>query len=184
MSRIKVILIKMFILFISLAWPCSTPCFSETDAFFETEELHGVGLLRRDIKIPVGVADNTLNHAQLPKGTPLHEISSKIAQRREEVGLPPEISLEQQDEFFYDFDWQIAKKSVVKSFMPGRIVEVFVHKGQYIEKGDRLCEIECMKMYLTIRSPFPGETTDIFLKERDNVQYDSPLIGLLPTSPQ
>jgi biotin carboxyl carrier protein len=184
MGRLKTGLIKVFFLFIFPGWVCSTHCFSETDVFLEAEEPHGVRHLRRDIKIPVGVADNTLHHAQLRKGTPLHEISSKISQRREEIGLSPEISLEQQDEFFQDFSWQIPKQSVVKSFIPGRIVEVFVHKGQHVEKGDRLCEIECMKMYLTIRSPFPGETTDIFLKEKDNVQYDAPLIGLLPTSPE
>lgn len=184
MDRLKTGLIKVFFLFIFTEWVCSTHCLSEADAFFEQEELPGVRHLRRDIKIPVGVADNTLHYAQLPKGTSLNEISSKISQRREEIGLHPEISLEQQDEFFQDFSWQIAKQRVVKSFIPGRIVDVFVHKGQHVEKGDRLCEIECMKMYLTIRSSFPGETTDIFLKEKDNVQFESPLIGLLPTSPE
>ncbi|MBY0293696.1 MAG: biotin/lipoyl-binding protein [Alphaproteobacteria bacterium] len=184
MSCIKTIFTKMFILFVFPGWICSTHCFSETDAFFKEEELHGVRFLRRDIKIPVGVADNTLNHAQLPKGTPLNEISSKISQRREEIGLPPVISLEQQNDFFHDFSWQMAKKSIVKSPFPARVTKIYVHEGQQIEKGELLCKIECMKMECALRSPFSGETTDIFLKEQDNVQYDSPLIGLFPTSPE
>lgn len=46
--------------------------------------------------------------------------------------------------------------SLITSFMPGTIQEVFVEEGQSVKAGTQLCILEAMKMKNLIVAPFNG----------------------------
>lgn len=184
MSYIKTIFFKVFSLIILQVFMCQTICFSEGLDFLDTEDLQGIPTLRRDIKIPVGISDDTVHNFTLEKGTLVSEIPSKISQKRQEIGLSPHVPLEQQDTLFQDYSWQTTKHKIVKAPTSGKIIQVFVHKGQQIEKGEKLCLIEVMKMLTTVTSPSSGEITQLSFQADDLVDNNSILISLLPTSPK
>lgn len=46
--------------------------------------------------------------------------------------------------------------SLITSFMPGTIQEVFVEEGQSVKAGTQLCILEAMKMKNLIVAPFDG----------------------------
>jgi len=179
----KIRFANIFLFFVLQGWLWLTSCFSEPPTFLDEESSHLTPILRRDTKIPVGVHDNTLHHITLPTGTSLHEIPSKISQKRTEVGLSPNIPFDQQNEFFQNLKWQTTQDILIKSPMPAKVVQVLVYSGQRVNQGDPLFTLECMKMQMCIRAPSPGETTHVFLEEGQLVDQDSALLALLPSFP-
>jgi biotin carboxyl carrier protein len=125
----------------------------------------------------------TAQYITLPMGTVISTIPLKISQKREEIGLSPDISLDQQDNFFQNLTWETAKAVLVKSPMPGRLVHMNVRQGQRVLAGDPVATIECMKMYMNIVAESHGEIRDVFFRAGDMVGNASDLIRLLPTSP-
>jgi biotin carboxyl carrier protein len=183
MPYIRTKFTKIFFILILQGLLTSTPCFSIPD-FLDQEGPQGASILRRAIKIPVGFTDNTIHHITLSPGTLLNEISPKISQMREKIGLPPTISLDQQDEFLQGFCWKTAKSIIIKSTMAGTIINVLVHKGQQVRKGKPLCEIEAMKMESIIRALSSGEIGHVFLEKGNKFSDGAALISLSPSSPE
>ncbi len=64
----------------------------------------------------------------------------------------------------------------VSAPLPGTITSVLVDKGQKVEKGEPLMELEAMKMQNEILCPISGEVRDIKVKEGDSVLKDQILI--------
>lgn len=62
---------------------------------------------------------------------------------------------------------------------PAKLTQVFVNRGQKIEKGELLCIIEMMKMEHSIRSDFSGKINFIFFEADDWVDENSLLISIL-----
>lgn len=54
--------------------------------------------------------------------------------------------------------------------MAGVIVEVKVHNGSQVKKGDPLCVLSAMKMEMVISAPHDGNVGDVSVKENDNVE--------------
>lgn len=171
-------IIKMFSLFILQVLLQSTLCFSESLNFLDTDESRGVATLRRDIKIPICVVDDTVHKLTLAKGTCVSDISSQISQKRQDLGLSPDVPLEQQDRFFQDCSWQTTKDVTLTAPMPGKIVQVFVHKGQLVERGDYLYELESMKMFSIIATQYSGIIEDIFVKLGQIIDCASVIINI------
>ncbi len=71
-----------------------------------------------------------------------------------------------------------ANPKIVKSFMPGNIQKVFVHKGQEVKEGDELCILEAMKMKNVLLAPADGSIKKINIKEGDIVAKNHPLVEL------
>ncbi len=72
----------------------------------------------------------------------------------------------------------------IEAPMPGKLVELFVVKGQQVKSGDLLCVLEAMKMSHSIYSTSSGEVGDVLFKVGSMVSLDALLICLLPSSPQ
>ncbi|GMM37781.1 pyruvate carboxylase 2 [Saccharomycopsis crataegensis] len=54
--------------------------------------------------------------------------------------------------------------------MAGVIVEVKVHKGSVVKKGQPLCVLSAMKMEMVISAPHDGTVGDVLVKDNDNVE--------------
>lgn len=58
----------------------------------------------------------------------------------------------------------------IKSNMQGMVLEVAVHRGSEVQKGDLLIVLEAMKMENPIHSPVSGKVTEVFVDAGDVVQ--------------
>lgn len=59
------------------------------------------------------------------------------------------------------------KKQQELSPMPGKVVNIYVHKGQTVAKGELLLVMEMMKMEHSIRAGCDAIVTDIFVEQDD-----------------
>jgi biotin carboxyl carrier protein len=57
----------------------------------------------------------------------------------------------------------------IVSPMPGRVVKIFVEKGQHVKKGDKIISVESMKMEYFVKATRDGVIGSIKTKEGDSV---------------
>lgn len=69
-------------------------------------------------------------------------------------------------------------KGVVKALMPGRVVRVFVAKGEVVKKGTGLLILEAMKMENEIQAPADGTVEEIFVTPGQTVEAGVDLITI------
>ena len=62
-----------------------------------------------------------------------------------------------------------AGDGVIKAPMHGKVLELFVSKGETVAGGQRLAVIEAMKMEHTLRAPFAGSVVDLAVVAGDQV---------------
>jgi biotin carboxyl carrier protein len=62
-----------------------------------------------------------------------------------------------------------ADPGIVKSFIPGTVVEILVRVGQRVEKGEDLLVLDAMKMKNRILSPVSGTVKDVPVKVGDRI---------------
>lgn len=55
------------------------------------------------------------------------------------------------------------------SFIPGTIKKVYLSKGKRVKVGDKLLDLEAMKMVNTIFCEYNGTIADLYVKEGDQV---------------
>lgn len=74
----------------------------------------------------------------------------------------------------------IVKSPMVGTFYskPSPSADNFVKVGDKIQKGDKLCIIEAMKLMNEIESEFEGEIVEIFASNEDAVDYGMPLFRI------
>ncbi len=99
---------------------------------------------------------NVLTEGDLFKITVMDELKKKMLQRRGGGG--------------------VEGKQVIKSEMPGAIVDVKVKVGDKVKEGDVLLILEAMKMQNEIKAPKDGEVKELFVKPGDNVEADAKLV--------
>ena len=61
---------------------------------------------------------------------------------------------------------------------PSPSEEVFVQVGSQVEKGDRICIIEAMKLMNEIQAHKSGIVTEILVENEEVVEYKQPLIRI------
>jgi biotin carboxyl carrier protein len=66
----------------------------------------------------------------------------------------------------------------IHSFIPGTIGNIFVKKGKRVRTGQKLLELEAMKMVNTIFAEFDAVILDILIKPGDLVSKNQLLIQL------
>ena len=71
-----------------------------------------------------------------------------------------------------------AGTTVVKSPLPGSIVQVMVQAGQEIKKGDTLLTMESMKMENVIASEVTGKVKSVLVQPGQNVMQDDKLVEI------
>lgn len=64
----------------------------------------------------------------------------------------------------------------VLSFIPGTIKKIYPSKGKKVKEGDKLVDLEAMKMLNTIFAHENGTIADIYIKEGDMVSKNQLLI--------
>ena len=64
----------------------------------------------------------------------------------------------------------------IRSNMQGMVLQVMVHRGATVKKGDTLIVLEAMKMENPIHSPVDGKVTEIFVDTGDVVQNGDVLL--------
>lgn len=72
---------------------------------------------------------------------------------------------------------------VVKSVMPGIVVQVFVQPGQRVEAGAPLLILEAMKMQNEIDAPMAGEVAELHVEAGRTVGAGDRLVTLRTTEP-
>ena len=66
----------------------------------------------------------------------------------------------------------------IVAFIPGTIVDVFVKKGKKVAEGDKLMNLEAMKMVNEVAAPFDGKVKKVYVKKGDLVSKNQLLIEL------
>ena len=67
---------------------------------------------------------------------------------------------------------------VIRCPLPGKVVSVAVAKGQVLEAGDEICQLESMKMEQSVRMATGGTVKNVKIKKDQNVDAGTPLIEL------
>ena len=69
-------------------------------------------------------------------------------------------------------------RKVVRSPMPGKVVQVSVEVGQRVEPGQALLIIEAMKMENELKSPMRGIVTEIKVRAGETVEGGAELLSI------
>lgn len=64
----------------------------------------------------------------------------------------------------------------VLSFIPGTVKKIYTKKGKKVKEGDKLIDLEAMKMLNTIFAHENGSISEIYIKEGDMVSKNQLLI--------
>jgi biotin carboxyl carrier protein len=64
----------------------------------------------------------------------------------------------------------------VRSPMPGVILDIAVHSGDEVKKGDALCALEAMKMKSAIRAPKDGVVSKVAVQNGAKVNHNDLLM--------
>ena len=75
---------------------------------------------------------------------------------------------------------ELGSAGTVKALMPGRIVKVYVSKGQRVRKGEGLLILEAMKMENELQAPADGTVDEIFVEPGQTVEGGADLIHIAP----
>ena len=67
---------------------------------------------------------------------------------------------------------------LLSSPLPGKLMQILVHEGDHVEKGQCLFVIESMKMFHEIQATHHGKMTTITVKEGDNVLPNTQIAAL------
>ena len=67
---------------------------------------------------------------------------------------------------------------VIRCPLPGKVVSVAVAKGQVLEAGDEICQLESMKMEQSVRMATGGIVKNVKIKKDQSVDAGTPLIEL------
>lgn len=91
-----------------------------------------------------------------------------------------QIKIEKRNNFFQHETLTDAAHAKLTAPMPGTIVAILKNKGDEVQRGDKLCILEAMKMEHTICAPYNGMIEDIFYKVGEQVAEGEYLINLIP----
>jgi len=68
--------------------------------------------------------------------------------------------------------------NLLRAFIPGTIVEVYVKTGKKVKEGDTLLILEAMKMRNQVKAPFNGTVKKMLVKKNDLVSKNQVMIEL------
>lgn len=82
------------------------------------------------------------------------------------------------EKFLQRKSWKLPDDKLIRSFIPGTIIKVYVKKGQPVKKGDKLLVLEAMKMKNRLLVPHAGKVRTVYIKEGETVAKDQLLIKM------
>ena len=71
-----------------------------------------------------------------------------------------------------------ADPKMIRSFIPGTVLDILVKKGQIVKKGDDLMILDAMKMQNKLKCSFEGTVKKIFVNKGDKVSKGTDLLEL------
>ncbi len=71
-----------------------------------------------------------------------------------------------------------ADPKIILSFIPGTVLEIFIHVGQSVRKGDILMILDAMKMQNKLKCIMDGKVKSIVVKKGDKVSKGTVLMEL------
>lgn len=109
-------------------------------------------IVARDIKIVEERSEAALPKKEVLPVSINYDISQESSENLAKPVIPPVDNIKKQQEL---------------SPMPGKVVNIYVHKGQTVAKGELLLVMEMMKMEHSIRASCDAIVTDIFVEQDD-----------------
>ncbi len=67
---------------------------------------------------------------------------------------------------------------LIKAFIPGTVVEIFVKPGSSVKAEEQLLILEAMKMRNVVAAPFDGKIKYIWVKENETVGKNQLMIEM------
>ncbi len=64
-------------------------------------------------------------------------------------------------------NYETPNDNLIHSFIPGKIIDIFVKTGQKVKEGETLLLLEAMKMENQVRMPFDGQIVKIYISKGD-----------------
>ena len=75
----------------------------------------------------------------------------------------------------------VASMIDIRTASPGKMIFLSCHVGQIVEKGDRIAELEIMKMYISIHADRRGTISEILVKAGDIVEPQQVIARIEPS---
>jgi biotin carboxyl carrier protein len=76
--------------------------------------------------------------------------------------------------------WEEPNFNLIKSYIPGTIIDVLVQEGQVLKGGDSIIVLEAMKMYNDVQMPFDGKIVKIHIEKGQKVPKNFVMIEIEP----
>jgi biotin carboxyl carrier protein len=76
--------------------------------------------------------------------------------------------------------WERPNPDVVRSFIPGTLLQLLVEEGQTVKAGDKLAVFVAMKMHNAVLAPHDGRVVKIFVNEGDKFPKGASLFEVKP----
>ncbi|MFA6400694.1 MAG: biotin/lipoyl-containing protein [Salinivirgaceae bacterium] len=74
--------------------------------------------------------------------------------------------------------WEANNPKIIKAYIPGNILKIFVKEGQKVKQGTKLLLLEAMKMKNLVETPVSGIVKTIHVKEGVMVPKNELLIEI------
>lgn len=74
--------------------------------------------------------------------------------------------------------WEMPDERLVKAFIPGTVLKIFVKEGQKVRQGSKLLILEAMKMKNVVAAPVSGVIKSIQVEEGKMVPKNQLLIEI------
>jgi pyruvate carboxylase len=76
--------------------------------------------------------------------------------------------------------WEEPNFNLIKSYIPGTIIDVLVNEGQVLKGGNSIIVLEAMKMYNDVQMPFDGKIVKIHIEKGQKIPKNFVMIEIEP----
>jgi len=76
--------------------------------------------------------------------------------------------------------WVEPNHNLIKSYIPGTILDVLVKEGQVLQAGESIIVLEAMKMYNDVQMPFKGKVLKINVEKGQKIPKNYVMIEIEP----
>ena len=77
--------------------------------------------------------------------------------------------------------WEEPNFNLIKSYIPGTVVDIFIKEGQKVDAGDSIMILDAMKMYNDIKMPFKGKILKINIIKGQKIPKNFVMIEIEPS---
>ena len=76
--------------------------------------------------------------------------------------------------------WEEPNFNLIKSYIPGTIIDILIKEGQVLKGGDSIIVLEAMKMYNDVQMPFNGKIVKIHIEKGQKIPKNFVMIEIEP----